>query len=128
MKPNGSDSASEEIARLVVSFNDALNAHDVDAMMRLLSEDCVFENTSPPPDGTRYEGQTSVRAFWKEFFRSAQGQTIEPEEILAMGNRCAMRWVYRWIETDGRKGHTRGVDIYTIRNGRIAEKLSYVKG
>jgi hypothetical protein len=39
-----------------------------------------------------------------------------------------MRWAYRWIEANGRQGHIRGVDVYTIRAGLIAEKLSYVKG
>ena len=39
--------------QIVRAFNDALNARDLDGMMRCLSEDTVFENTTPPPDGTR---------------------------------------------------------------------------
>ena len=35
--------------QLVTRFNDALNAHDVDGMMALMSDDCIFENTYPPP-------------------------------------------------------------------------------
>ncbi|CAG1772762.1 partial limonene-1,2-epoxide hydrolase, partial [uncultured bacterium] len=42
---------SEQIIQLVTRFNDALNARDVDAMMRLMTDDCVFENTFPAPDG-----------------------------------------------------------------------------
>ena len=33
------------------------------------------------------------------------------------------RWRYYF---DG--GHVRGVDVFTVRDGRVAEKLSYVKG
>ena len=33
------------------AFNDALNRHDVDAVMALMTDDCVFENTWPAPDG-----------------------------------------------------------------------------
>jgi len=33
------------------------------------------------------------------------------------------RWRYDW---DG--GHVRGVDLFMVRDGRIAEKRSYVKG
>jgi steroid delta-isomerase-like uncharacterized protein len=113
---------------LVIRFNDALNAQDVDAMMQLMAEDCIFENTYPPPDGARYEGQKSVRAFWEEFFRSSQGAGIEIEEIFASKGRCVMRWVYRWMDAQGKPGHIRGVDIYKIRRGKITEKLSYVKG
>ncbi len=122
-----SEATSEEIIQLVTQFNDALNRHDVDAMMQRMTEDCVFENTDPPPDGARYAGQRAVRTFWEEFFRDAQQQTIEIEEIFATGNRCVMRWVYRWQSADAKPGHVRGVDIYAIRDGRIAEKLSYVK-
>lgn len=122
------DVAAPSVIQLVSSFNDVFNAHDVDAMMRLMTEDCVFESTWPPPDGTRYVGQAPVRAFWREFFGASQDQTIEIEEIWADGNRCVMRWVYRWTEADGKKGRVRGVDIYTVRGGLVAEKLSYVKG
>lgn len=114
--------------RLVEQFNEALNARDVDAMMALMTEDCVFENTSPAPDGARYAGQEAVRAFWVEFFRTSRQPRIEIEEVLAAGDRCVMRWIYHWMDGQGRPGHVRGVDIYTIRAGRIAEKLSYVKG
>lgn len=118
------DSASQA----VIAFNDALNARDLDGMMRLLSEDCVFENTAPPPNGTRYEGRAAVRAFWEQFFASAPQARIEIEEIFGAGERCVMRWVYHWTNAAGISGHIRGIDLYTLRGGLITEKLSYVKG
>jgi|FaiFalFF_MnMetaG_3_1042247.scaffolds.fasta_scaffold00886_10 hypothetical protein len=50
------------------------------------------------------------------------------EEIFACGDRVGVRWLYRWIEPDGPPGHVCGVDIFCIWDGKIAEKLSYVKG
>jgi uncharacterized protein (TIGR02246 family) len=120
--------AENAIVELVVRFNEALNRQDVDVMMRLMTEDCVFENTDPPPEGTRYEGQKAVRAFWEQFFHNSREPGIEIEEIFAAGERCVMRWVYHWVDPQGEPGHIRGVDIYKIRGGKIAEKLSYVKG
>jgi ketosteroid isomerase-like protein len=116
------------VVQMVLAFNEALNQRDVDSMMRLMTDDCVFENTSPPPDGTRYAGQEAVRQFWQEFFQGSAQATIEPEEIFASGERCVMRWVYHWVEPGGESGHIRGIDLYTLRDGLIAEKLSYVKG
>jgi ketosteroid isomerase-like protein len=113
---------------LVRQFNDALNARDVDAMMSLMTTDCVFENTHPPPDGTRYQGQATVREFWERFFLGASGTRIEVEEVFAAEGRVVMRWVYTWIGPLGDTGHIRGIDLYRIRDGLIAEKLSYVKG
>ncbi|MCE7984795.1 MAG: nuclear transport factor 2 family protein [Caldilinea sp. CFX5] len=114
--------------QIVLAFNDALNAHDVDAMMALMTENCVFENTSPAPDGAHYQGQAAVRAFWEEFFRSSQGQHIMVEEIAAWEDRCVMRWRYQWQSADGQSGYIRGIDLYKLAGGKIAEKLSYVKG
>jgi len=48
----------------VQRFNEAFDRHDVDGVMEAMTRDCVFENTCPPPDGERYAGQDSVRAFW----------------------------------------------------------------
>ena len=113
---------------IVRRFNNALNAADVNAMMALTTEDTVFENTSPAPDGERYSGKAQVRAFWEDFFRSSSSARIVTENIFALGDRCIMLWTYHWIENDGTTGHIRGVDIYRLRDNLIAEKLSYVKG
>jgi hypothetical protein len=120
--------SQSDLISVVIRFNDALNARYVDAMMQWMTPDCVFENTFPPPDGTRYEGQAAVRAFWEDFFRSAGEVHIETEAIFAVDTHCIMRWRYHWVDRSGQPGHIRGVDIYQIENGLIAEKLSYVKG
>jgi ketosteroid isomerase-like protein len=78
---------------VVRRFNAAFNAHAVEALMRLTTGDCVFQDTYPAPDGTRHAGQAAVR------------------------------WTYSWGA-----GHVRGVDVLRVRDGKVAEKLSYVKG
>jgi uncharacterized protein (TIGR02246 family) len=128
MTSNDQFSEAEAALFVVRRFNDALNARDVEGMMRLMTPDCVFENTEPPPDGARYQGQAAVRAFWEGFFQGAAQAAIEIEELFASGERCVMRWTYRWIDLSGQSGHIRGVDIYRLERGLIAEKLSYVKG
>lgn len=119
----------EAAARAVLAFNEAFNRHDVEAMMKLMSDDCVFENTAPAPDGTVYSGKEAVTQFWNEFFHESPHAHIEIEEIFGMGgNRCVMRWRYEWVEVSGKKGHVRGVDVFKVEDGLINEKLSYVKG
>jgi ketosteroid isomerase-like protein len=128
MKTMFMNSTQNNSVEIVCKFNDALNAADIDAMMALTTEDTIFENTSPTPDGERYSGKTQVRAFWEKFFRSSSSARIEIEEILTMGNRCVMLWIYNWTGESGEAGHIRGTDIYRLRDNLIAEKLSYVKG
>ena len=114
--------------RVVLEFNQAFNDHDVAGMMQLMSDDCVFENTAPAPDGTVYSGKEAVTQFWQDFFRDSPHAQIEIEEIFGLGMRCIMRWKYSWVDGAGIKGHVRGVDIFQVKNDLIAEKLSYVKG
>lgn len=87
----------------------------------------MFDSTRPPPDGERIEGQAAVRQYWERFFARSPAARFETEEIFASGDRCVVRWVYHWI-WDGNPGHIRGVDIFRVRDGKVAEKLSYVKG
>ena len=61
----------ESALRIVLEFNEAFNRHDVAGMMKLMSEDCVFDNTDPAPDGTIYSGKEAVTQFWQEFFRES---------------------------------------------------------
>jgi limonene-1,2-epoxide hydrolase len=118
----------ESAIRVVLEFNQAFNRHDVAGMMQLMTDECVFENTSPSPDGTRFAGKEQVTRFWHDFFRDSPHAHIEIEEIFGLGLRCIMRWRYDWVDAAGTQGHVRGVDIFQVKNGLISEKLSYVKG
>jgi ketosteroid isomerase-like protein len=118
----------EGAVRIVLAFNEAFNRHDVAGMMQLMSDDCVFQNTAPAPDGTVYAGKAMVTQFWQDLFRDSPHAHIHIEDIFGLGMRCGVRWRYDWVDGAGEKGHVRGVDIYQVRNGSICEKLSYVKG
>src|SRR5262249_39221107 len=122
-----SDSQSVATLDVVNRFNEAFNRHDVDTVMAAMTEDCVFDSTRPPPDGERIVGQAAVRKFWEAFFSRSPQALFETEEIFASGDRAVVRWVYHWAR-EGVRGHVRGVDVFRVRDGRVAEKLSYVKG
>lgn len=123
--PRGGTKATLEA---IERFNEAFDRHDVDRVMEAMTDDCVFENTCPQPDGERYVGKERVRGFWERFFRSSPSAVFETEEIFAAGDRCVVRWLYRWVDESGKTGRIRGVDVFCVRGGKVAEKLSYVKG
>ncbi len=112
----------------VEGFNEAFFRQDIEATMAAMTGDCVFENTYPPPDGARYTGREAVRAAFEQFFQSSPRARFQVEEIFAAGDRGVVRWVYRWTDETGQPGHVRGVDVFRVRQGQVAEKLSYVKG
>ena len=120
--------ADQDTLQLILQFHDAFNRHAVDAIMALMTEDCVFENTYPPPDGARLEGAESVRAYWQELFQQSPHAHFAVEDVFACAERAVIRWRYTWLPADDAAGHIRGVDIFRVRDGKVAEKFSYVKG
>ena len=64
--------------------------------------------------------------------RSCSAQTRDPafteEESFVSGDRGVLRWRFDWSDGAGAPGHVRGVDVLRFRDGKVAEKLSYVKG
>ncbi|HJX15074.1 MAG TPA: nuclear transport factor 2 family protein [Candidatus Deferrimicrobiaceae bacterium] len=122
------DPATRSTLEAVRRFNEAFDRHDVDGVMAAMTDDCVFENTCPPPDGERYAGQDAVRTFWGRFFASSPDARFTTEEIFAAKDRCVIRWRYDWVGKDGTPGHIRGVDLFRVRDGKVAEKIAYVKG
>jgi ketosteroid isomerase-like protein len=114
--------ADEHTRDVIDRFNAAWSDHDLDAALALCTEDCVFESTGPAPDGQRHEGKASVRSAWKPIFDDSRSR-FETESIVAAADHVVQRWRYDWGD-----GHVRGIDLFTVRDGKVAEKLSYVKG
>ena len=79
-------------------FNDAFNRHDADPLAALLTEDTVFENTSPPPDGRRIDGKAAVVEFWRTWFAKNPQARFDAEEGIVAGDRAVVRWVYRKMQ------------------------------
>ena len=115
---------NDEATRQAIDrFNDAFERRDVDAVMAAMTDDCLFESTDPAPDGVRFEGQAAVRGYWQRFFDSTPVTVFETEDYFVGGDRAAIRWRFSWGD-----GHVRGVDVMRVRDGKVSEKLSYVKG
>jgi ketosteroid isomerase-like protein len=122
------DSETSTTLDVIARFNEAFNRHDVDAVMALMTDDVRFENTSPAPAGEVFQGQAAVRAFWDRLFASTPDAFFGAEEIVGAGDRCTVTWRYDFTSGDGTRGYIRGIDLFRVRGGKVAEKFSYVKG
>jgi len=113
----------DETRDVIQRFHDALNQRDLEALSHLFTDDCVFEATSPAPDGTRHVGRQAVLRACQDFFAGSSTTHFEMEEMFGAGDRVIVRWLYQWAD-----GHVRGVDVLRVRDGHVAESLAYVKG
>ena len=122
------DAVTAATLAAIECFDDAINRHDLATALLVLSDDAVWENTFPAPDGERYEGRDAIRAAFEKFFQESPHASFETEEIFVCGERGVVRWRYTWIDQAGVSGHVRGVDVLRTRDGKVTECLSYVKG
>jgi uncharacterized protein (TIGR03086 family) len=124
----GRDPGWSAVQAAVARFNSGWAAWDLDRLVACLADDAVFESTDPAPDGRRFEGREAVRAEWQRIFDETRDPRFTFEDTVVCGDHATVRWRFAWRNTDGSSGHVRGVDLIRVTNGRIAEKLSYVKG
>jgi uncharacterized protein (TIGR02246 family) len=113
---------ADDTRSVIERFHDAFNAHDLDALADIWSEDCVFEDTSPP-DGTQHTGRDAVLQACRDFFAQSPNARFEIEGLDTVGDRAFVQWRYAWAD-----GHVRGVDLMRVRDGKVSESFAYVKG
>ena len=110
------------------AFSAAWNAHDIDALMSFMTEDCIFETVAGPEVyGSRFVGQEAVRkAFesaWKNF---PDAQWREGRHFVA-GERGCSEWLFTGTGIDGKRIEANGVDVFTFRDGKIHIKNAFRK-
>ena len=125
----GRDTHSEaDVLELLDSFAKAWNRHDLDALMSMMTEDCVFEaSAGPQVDGQRSAGPQAVRTAFAAVFDAFPDAHWANARHFIAGNRAVSEWTFTGTQKDGRRVEVNGCDLFTFRDGRIAIKNSYRK-
>jgi len=113
----------DETLEAVDRYLEAISERSFDGLVASMTEDCVFEDTDPRPNGTRYQGNEVIAEF---FAGMGSEDSFEIEEKFICGDRCVILWNYHWVR-DGVRGNNRGADILRVRDGKVCEKLAYTK-
>ncbi len=60
---------SDSVVKMLEAFSAAWNAHDLDTLMALSTDDCEFWASAGPDElGTRYVGQQAVAGAYRALF------------------------------------------------------------
>ena len=107
---------------------DAFNEHDLDTIMSLFADDCVFDSPrGSEPWGRRFEGKEAVREGLGARFTGIPDVSYEGHGDFVSGERGASAWTLRGTTVDGASLVVRGCDLWTFRGDRIVYKDSYWK-
>ena len=124
----GTAHSDADLLTLLDRFADAWNGHDLDALMSMMTDDCVFEaSTGPQANGQYSEGKQAVRAAYAAVFETFHDAHWANPRHLVVGNRGVSEWTFTGTHTGGTRVEVTGCDLFTFRNGKIAIKNSYRK-
>ncbi len=113
---------------LLEQFGAAWNAHDLDALLSLVTDDCVFETAAgTDAHGTRFIGKEALRGAFPAAWQVWPDARWEEATHFVCGERGVSEWTFRGTDKDGICVEVRGVDLFKLRDGKIARKDTYRK-
>jgi ketosteroid isomerase-like protein len=107
---------------------EGFNRHDLDAIMSLFAEDCVFESPrGPDPWGRRFVGKQEVaRGLGKRFETIPDVHYGDGSHFVA-GDRGASEWTLTGTTVEGERLEVRGCDLWTFQGDQLVRKDSFWK-
>ena len=109
-------------------FADAFNAHDVNAILSFMTNDCIFEaSAGPDADGEKFVGKEAVKKAFEDVFNTYPDAHWGNVTYFLAGDRAVTEWLFTGTKADGSRVEVTGCDICTFRDGKIAIKNSYRK-
>ncbi len=123
-------SIEAETAAVIRRFNDAFQLHDPSLLDDLIAPDCVLENSTPAPNGSRHVGREACLALWKGIV-TTPGTRFDLEDVVcqrptrddpvafSLGRRRREFGARREPDARARRSHRRR---HGIREGQLAAR------
>ena len=116
------------------AYFEALAAQDLDAIAAAWAPDGVMSTIGD----VEAKGPDGVRAWWAEFFGAIPDFRFQVRDIVADGDKAAVHWEgkgtfagpasFQGIEPTFARLDLAGLDIFTLRDGLIADEHAYTDG
>ncbi|PTX48255.1 nuclear transport factor 2 family protein [Gemmobacter lutimaris] len=107
---------------------DAFNRHDIDAVMTHFAEDCVFTTVGGSEVfGTRIEGRDAIAQAFVAVWTAMPDAEWADHRHFVCGDRAVSEWTFRGTDAEGRRTEAQGVDLFTLRDGKLVMKQAFRK-
>ena len=119
----------DDLERLLIEHTEAWNSHDLDRLMSLFADDCVFDaSAGPDSHGRRFEGRAQLRSAFADVFASMPDAKWDDGRHVAISDEYGVS-EWRLIATlvDGSRLDVLGCDFLTVRDDKIVRKNSFRK-
>lgn len=113
---------------LLQNFAAAWNRHDIDALMGFMADDCSFHAVAGAElMGRSFVGRDAVREGFELAWKTFPDAAWLDGEHFVCGDRGVSESTFRGTRADGTRVEARMVDVFTLRDGKIAVKNAYRK-
>ena len=110
---------------LAARLNDALNRHDLDAMVGCFATD--FVNETPAHPARSFRGRDQVRKNWAHIFAAVPNLKAALIDCASQGETVWSEWEMRGTRLDGAEHLMRGVSIFEVVDDRFASVRFYLE-
>ena len=120
---------SDALQLLLIEHTAAWNSHDLDRLMSLFVDDCVFEaSRGLESHGRRFVGRAQVRSAFSEVLDSMPDANWgEGRHFVISGDYGVSEWRLTGTLLNGGRVDVLGCDFLTVRDNRIVRKNSFRK-
>jgi ketosteroid isomerase-like protein len=103
----------------------AANAHDLDAVARLIHPD--YRSEQPAHPGRAFTGRTQMLANWEAMLAGIPDFCAEIRRSVQDGDTTWTAWRWSGTRSDGQAFEMRGVTLFEVADGQIAAGRLYLE-
>ena len=116
-----------ERTRVLQSFARAWSRHDIDTLMSLVTDDCVYSASVGPEPGQTFAGRDAVRDGFLALLACDAGGSPGEGRAVVFGDIAIAEWSYQLRDAAGQVTVVRGCDIMEFSGARIRRKDAFRK-
>ena len=117
----------QEKRDLLAAFAAAWARADVEALMDLMTDDCVYAASVGPEPGTTYRGPEAVRRGFTEILAFEAGGEQRSGNIWFAGEYAFAEWSYDEVDEAGNIVDIKGIDVFHFVGDKLQMKDAYRK-
>jgi ketosteroid isomerase-like protein len=117
--------AVDPMLSVVTRLRDAMNDHDLEALVDVFDPDFVSETPAHPQ--RTFRGADQVRRNWEQIFAGVPDLKAELLDAVVEGDTVWSEWDWHGTRRDGAPHRMRGVTIQRVRDARAVSVRFYME-
>ena len=119
------DQAADPMLAVVTRLRDAMNEHDLEALVDVFDPDFVSETPAHPQ--RTFRGADQVRRNWEQIFAGVPDLRADLLDAVVEGDTVWSEWDWHGTRRDGSPHRMRGVTIQRVKDARAVSVRFYME-